>query len=135
MIRSGTLKDASRLADVDPFGGDRAVEARDGRLWIAAEDDGRLTGYASLARAPFHGHPYLAFVFVRVEDRRRGIATALLAHVEAVHRGGRLFVSTEAPNGPMRQLLAKRGYIEAGAVAGLNDDHGGAAEVFFYRDV
>lgn len=135
MIRRGTLEDADALATVDPFGGDRAAEAREGRLWICADAAGAPRGYASLARCDFHGNPYVEFLFVRAEHRRQGVAARLLDSIEQRCRGRRVFVSVEAPNAPMRQLLAGRGYTQAGALRGLNDDHGGADEVFYFRDV
>ena len=135
MIRRGTLEDADALAAVDPFGGDRAAEAREGRLWVCADDTGVARGYASLARCDFHGNPYVEFLFVRTEHRRQGVAARLLEAIEQRCRGRRVFISVEAPNAAMRQLLVGRGYTQAGALRGLNDDHGGAEEVFYFRDV
>jgi GNAT superfamily N-acetyltransferase len=134
MIRRGTLEDTAALAAVDPFGGDRDAEAREGRLWVDADDDGVARGYASLARCDFHGNPYVEFLFVRPEHRRQGVATRLLEAIEHLCRGRRVFISVEAPNAEMRQLLVGRGYAQSGALRGLNDDHGGADEVFYFKD-
>lgn len=134
MLRRGTLEDAAALAAVDPFGGDRHAEAREGRLWVDVDDRSAATGYASLARCEFHGNPYVEFLFVRVEHRRRGVASRLLAAIEQLCAGRRVFISVEAPNDAMRRLLEGRGYSEAGALRGLNDDHGGADEVFYFLD-
>lgn len=135
MVRLGSLEEARFVSRFDPFGGNREDEARDGRFWVEVADDGVVRGYASLSHCPFHGNPYLAFLFVRMDYRRLGVASRLVAAIEAVVKGRRLFMSTEQPNQAMLELLAGRRYIEAGALSGLNDDHGGAPEVFFYRDV
>jgi GNAT superfamily N-acetyltransferase len=102
---------------------------------VEVGESGNLRGYASISRCLFHGNPYVEFLFVLGEFRRQAVATHLLTTIEAVHRGRRLFISTEEPNEAMLQLLARRGYTRAGALQGLNDDHGGAAEIFYYRDL
>lgn len=135
MVRFGTLSDVQRFASQDPFGGDREAEAREQRLWVEFSDTAELRGYASTARCTFHTNPYVEFLFVFPAFRRQRVASVLLDAIEAQFSGRRLFTSTEEPNDAMLTLLKRRGYTRAGAVQGLNDDHGGAAEVFFYRDV
>lgn len=135
MIRAGTLQDARQISSSDPFGGDREAEAREKRLWIEVDAAGRPKGYVSVARCLFHGNPYVEFLFVKPEARRHGVASRLLGGLEQANKGRRLFISTEQPNEAMLALLAQRGYRHSGSLQGLNDDHGAAAEIFFYRDV
>ena len=46
-----------------------------------------------------------------------------------------MFISTESDNQEMLALLKKENYRLSGVLNGLNDDHGGAGEVFFFKDV
>ena len=133
MIRLGTLADIPVLDPFDPFGGSREEEVSGNRLHVFRDDEGKLIGYVSTAGYRFHGYPYVAFLLVHPGYRRRGIATKLLRHVEALHVGERIFISTESDNNEMLALLAKLQYQYSGALAGLNLD--GVGEVFFFKDL
>jgi ribosomal protein S18 acetylase RimI-like enzyme len=135
MIRSGIPEDIPRIDAFDPFGGSREQEICEGRLHVFEQEGGVAIAYISIAEYRLHGFPYVTFLLVHPDHQRRGIATKLLRHVEAMHEGQRLFVSTESDNPPMLALLEKESYERSGALSGLNDSHSGAEEVFFYKDL
>lgn len=131
MIRIGTSKDFEAIDAFDPFGGDRREELAGGRV-LVAEVEGRVVGYVTFSGAGFIGRPFVHFLAVAGEYRRRGIGTALLRAVRERVGGGRVFVSTEEGNAGMKRLLEREGWTAAGCVAGVNED--GSGECFFYCD-
>lgn len=132
MVRTGLPSDFDVIDRFDPFAGDRREELAQGRV-LVAEAEGCVVGYATYSNPGFIGRPFIHFVAVDPDHRRRGVARALLHAVEARVGAGRLFVSTEEENAAMLALLDREGWTNAGRVTGVNDD--GAAECFFYRDI
>ena len=131
MIRRAAPADVVAIEPLDPFAGDRRREAAEHRLLVWVAND-QAVGYITTAAESFHGHPYIQFLWVHPDWRRRGIATRLMDYVEQHHIGQRVFISTESSNTPMLELLRRRGYSLAGALAGLNAD--GSDEVFYFND-
>ena len=131
MIRLGVPTDVEAIDGFDPFAGDRREELAGGRV-LVAEVEGRVVGYATFSGAGFIGRPFVHFLAVAGEHRRRGIGTALLRAVRERVGGRRLFVSTEAGNAGMMRLLEREGWPAAGCVEGVNED--GSGECFFYCD-
>ncbi len=130
-IRPGVAADTPAIAAFDRFAGDRAREIAEGRL-IVAEQDGALAGYVAFAPFGFNGCDFISYLCVADGYRRRGVGRALIGAAEAALHDPRIFISTEADNDVMRDLLAGAGWTYAGAVTGANDS--GAAELFFYKD-
>ncbi len=97
---------------------------------MIAESGGVVSGYAMWNRS-FFLRPFVSYLAVRPQSRRAGIARALLDAVEKQCRDERLFLSTNASNGPMRTLLASGGYRECGVVDELDP---GDPEVFYCKD-
>jgi GNAT superfamily N-acetyltransferase len=131
-VRGGLPTDFEAIDAFDPFAGDRR-DALASDCCLVAECDGRVVGYVVYSRAGFVGRPFIHFLVVAQDYRRRGVATELVAAVEARIGSGRLFVSTEENNGDMLALLAKLGWTSAGCIQGVNMD--GPAECFFFRDI
>lgn len=132
MIRLAVSSDFAFIDAFDPFAGDRTSEIADGRM-LVTEMGGRAVGYLSWLPRGFVGHDYVTFLCIEPEHRRRGLALSLLRNVGARIGSGRLFVSTDADNAPMLDLLSREGWTNAGAVAGANE--GDRAEVFFFKDL
>lgn len=133
MIRLGTFEDILVLDPFDPFGGSREEEVSGKRLHVFQNDEGKPIAYISIAGYKFHEYPYVTFLLVHPEYQRRGIATKLLVHVEALHAGERIFISTESDNEEMLALLARQQYQHSGSLAGLNGN--GPGEIFFFKDL
>jgi GNAT superfamily N-acetyltransferase len=132
MIREGTIDDFAAIAAFDPFSGDRREELARSAV-LVAESGGRVVGYVTFSRSGFIGRPFVHFLTVAPDFRRRGIAAALLVAVAARVGPSRLFISTEEVNTPMLWLLEREGWTAAGCVQHVNAN--GAAECFFYREV
>ena len=131
-VRLGQPPDEPLIRSFDEFKNRRAQELAEERLFVWT-DGTEPVGYVTMARDGFIGHPYVEFLCVHPDYRRRGIASTLLLHCETQHAGRRLFISTESNNATMLALLEARGYVGAGSVSGANRD--GSDEVFFFRDL
>src|SRR5437870_90436 len=120
VIRIAGQADALRIGELDrewtPIL-DRAGRfqraASEGRL-LVAELDGELVGYAAQGR--FFGYDFLELLAVRPDQRRQGIATALIRAVEARSHSGKLFTSTNRSNTPMRRLCLRLGFRPSGEI-------------------
>jgi ribosomal protein S18 acetylase RimI-like enzyme len=134
-IRPADSRDLKPILDMDPIAereerrhdyvsrairGDNALDLR-----VLTIDD-ELVGYAIMGE--FFGHPFLERIATDPAQRRRGIASALMANIEVGFEGDRLFVSTNESNTVMRELLVKRGYRVSGMVENLDP---GDPELFF----
>jgi GNAT superfamily N-acetyltransferase len=105
------------------------LEARQPRL-IVADVDGVIVAFAVVGR--FFEHDFVELLFVRPEQRRRGIATQLIAAAEAMATRGKLFTSTNRSNDPMRALCEKLGFEQSGLLEGLDEDD---PEVFYVKSL
>lgn len=90
--------------------------------------DGEPAGFAVVGA--FFSNPFLDLIVTGQAFRRRGVASALLGEIEAIHAVQKLFVSTNVSNTVMRDLLSVRGYLPAGQVDHLDP---GDPELFFVR--
>lgn len=128
-IRAASPADFEAIDRFDPFAGDRRAEIADGRL-VVAEIAGEVIGYVSWQPSALVGRDYIAFVTVRDDQRRQGIARTLVRH--AYERlSGRVFISTEEDNVAMLALLPAESWTFAGEIAGVNEN--GRSEVYFYK--
>ncbi|MDQ2663154.1 MAG: GNAT family N-acetyltransferase [Candidatus Eremiobacteraeota bacterium] len=134
VVRPGTVADVAAITTfhgwrLNGFDSYATGAAERGELLIA-ESGGVVSGYAMWNRS-FFLRPFVSYLAVRPQSRRAGIARALLDAVEKQCRDERLFLSTNASNGPMRTLLASGGYRECGVVDELDP---GDPEVFYCKD-
>ncbi|GAA2382403.1 GNAT family N-acetyltransferase [Streptomyces coeruleofuscus] len=136
VVRHAEPPDHTALTGTDPLAaaGDRARRASI-RRWceqgraLLAEDARGPVGYAVLEYT-FFEQGFLTLLTVAPAARRQGVATRLLAAVEAACTTPKLFTSTNFSNQPMQQLLLRAGWQPAGLVHGLDD---GDPELFYLR--
>ncbi len=104
--------DAGRMAMID-----HTVSA--GTCWIARVR-GDIAGFIIFAPV-FFGQPFIELLYVVPEYRRRGVASALVRHCEAICPASKMFTSTNTSNTPMQRLLKADGYTCCGYVEGLDE--------------
>lgn len=105
-----------------------AFAGRRGRqAWLAELDD-VPAGFAVMGE--FFSNPFLDLIVTADAFRRRGVASALMATIELMHAGRKIFVSTNRSNTTMQALLTARGYVPAGQVDHLDL---GDPELFFVK--
>lgn len=92
----------------------------EGGCWIAQLEN-RTVGYM-IFRHCLAGRGLVTHVFTHPDDRRRGVATALLREAERHCRTGRIFAATPRSSRPMRALLAHLGYRESDFLEDLTEE-------------
>jgi len=106
---------------------DNAIKA--GQCLVARMEDAPV-GFAVLNQS-FYGHGFIALLIVHPEHRRRGVATALIRHIESICPMEKLFTSTNESNEPMQRLCETLGFVRSGYIENL--DTGDPETVFFKR--
>lgn len=91
--------------------------------------EGQVVGYGVLEYS-FFGLGFIAMLFVHPDFRRRGVAVALMRHLEAQCSTAKLFTSTNLSNLPMQSLLARLGYVLSGVVHNLDE---GDPELIYFK--
>ncbi|MGB2854440.1 MAG: GNAT family N-acetyltransferase, partial [Dehalococcoidia bacterium] len=102
---------------------------KSGQCLVARMEDAPV-GFAVLNQS-FYGHGFIALLIVHPEHRRRGVATALIRHIESVCPTEKLFTSTNESNEPMQRLCETLGFVRSGYIENL--DAGNPEIVFFKR--
>ncbi|WP_432457554.1 GNAT family N-acetyltransferase [Cellulomonas iranensis] len=130
--RRATPADVPAVLDLDhATGGTLTVD--DATAWTStgalrvAGTAGDVVGFAVVVRH-FFGHDLVELVKVAPAARRRGVATALLAHASGTRATPKVFTSTNLSNRPMQAVLDAAGWACVGVVDGLDE---GDPEVFY----
>lgn len=116
-IRQALSTDFEPIDRFDIFAGDRQAEIERQECYVAVEEN-IITGYVTCDRT-FYCHPFMRYLCVDFEYRRKGIGDRMMAFVEAKFQGDRLFSSTESDNLPMLNLFNKRGSKISGIIENL----------------
>lgn len=104
------------------------TEEQDEFLFLSAESDGQVLGFACYGRIVLTKRNYeLNWIATDPEAGRRGVAALLLGEVERIARdnGARylnLETSATAPYAPARAFYARQGYEVAGRIKDYYDD-------------
>jgi ribosomal protein S18 acetylase RimI-like enzyme len=104
---------------------DRAVQSKQ---CFVALDDAAPVAYAVLTYQ-FYNNGWVDMLYVDRDSRRRGIGSALLAHLAQNCNTPKLFASTNQSNQPMQALLEKAGFTSSGVIHNL--DAGDPELVYF----
>ena len=98
-IRKATLEDFSEIDAFDVFALDRRDEINRGEILVAVIEN-KVAGYITHNKI-FYGRPFVQFVCVNECFKKMGVAKALFAEAEKIHKeaGDELiFSSTEDDN-------------------------------------
>jgi GNAT superfamily N-acetyltransferase len=96
------------------------------RGWIAAgecvvaRDGNDVVGFA-VADCSFFAQGFLVLLIVHPHHRRRGVASALVRHVEAHCPTAKLFTSTNRSNTVMQAVCESLGFGASGIVENVED--------------
>jgi len=105
---------------------ERAVAA--GEAFVA-RIGGEAAGFAVFDHS-FFEQPFISLLYVEPDMRRRGIARALVTHIEARCPEGKLFTSTNASNVVMQQVCDALGFTRSGRIENLDE---GDPELVYVR--
>ena len=100
-----------------------------GTCCVAVADQ-EVIGYGVL-NYTFYYHGCIDMLYVAGDQRRRGVGTALLEHMERICQTPKLFTSTNLSNVPMQSLVARSRYARSGVIHNL--DEGDPEIVYFKR--
>ncbi|MBC7912153.1 MAG: GNAT family N-acetyltransferase [Pyrinomonadaceae bacterium] len=128
-IRKAVPGDLEAINSFDIFSGDRSLDIERGECFVAVEEE-QVAGFVVFNHS-FYLRPFIQFLCVATEFRRRSLADKLLEYVEGICDGDRLFTSTESDNLPMLKLFDRRGYRVSGIIENIQE----RAEVVFCKDV
>jgi GNAT superfamily N-acetyltransferase len=102
-----------------------------GGCLVHEDVDGVLDGAVLFESRHFFGRDFVKLLVVRRSARRRGIGGQLLEAVIGGGTSGKVFISTNESNAPMRALLARERWTFSGTLTGLDE---GDPELVFWRD-
>ena len=125
-IRIATAQDHAALVALDSLARQEPRRAGQIAYWLrhyrclVAEIQGQVVAYAVTHRH-FFGCAFIEMLMVAGNQRRLGVAGALLAWIQADCAGHKLFTSSNRSNAPMRRLLERQGFVESGVIEHLDD--------------
>ncbi|MEM8607374.1 MAG: GNAT family N-acetyltransferase [Myxococcota bacterium] len=134
-IRNGALRDVDALLALDSVARMDAQRRTQIRKWISegqtlvAHHDGRIVGYGVVEHS-FFGRAFIAMLYVDPSERRRGLGTRIVEHLEQRAESPRVFTSTNQSNVPMQRLLERIGYERSGSIENLDP---GAPELVYSK--
>lgn len=128
-IRLAVPDDLREIDKFDVFAGKRIDEIKRNEIWVSVQD-GTVSGYITFNHS-FYLKPFIQFLNVRKEFRRKGIADRLINYIENNCTGKKIFISTETDNLAMIRLLEKRKYRIAGIIEELQEQ----GEIVFCKDL
>ncbi len=112
-IDSSASKDSRRLQLV--------ADAINNQECLVAEQGSIVAGFAMFSRC-FFDNMFLKLMVVREECRRRGIATALISHIQRISPTTKLFTSTNRSNRIAQELFLRCGFEESGFIDNLDNN-------------
>ena len=98
---------------------------------IVARRGGELAGFAVFGRS-FFGQPFIELLYVEPEQRRGGVARAIVRHIESICRSEKLFTSTNESNAAMHAFCAALGFERSGRIENLDE---GDPEIVYFKRV
>lgn len=126
-IRQAMPADLPALRSVDPLmRSDRDREflisssVNRAECFVAVDGDD-VQGFVILNYSLF-GHAFIPLIVVAAGDRRRGVATALMAAAEGQCARSKLFVSCNRSNLPAQGLFKRAGFVPSGVIENLDDN-------------
>ena len=96
---------------------------------LVVQDGLSVVGYLVVLPRHFFGRDFIELLIVHPEHQRRGLGSSLLAAAVSAATTDRVFTSTNQSNGPMKALLASKGWTLSGTLDGL--DPGDPEEVYW----
>jgi ribosomal protein S18 acetylase RimI-like enzyme len=134
-IRNATESDLAAIYAVDPIAAEESSHKQHIRQWVNAGQaivaliDDVVVGYAVLEYT-FFSNGFISMLMVDKASRRKGIAAALVKHLEKICKTDKLFTSTNESNKPMQGLMQSMSYEPSGTVYNLDE---GDPELFYVK--
>jgi ribosomal protein S18 acetylase RimI-like enzyme len=98
------------------------------QCWIA-QIGGTVVGFGVLKQS-FYRHSFLPLLIVHPNHRRRGVATALIRHIESICPTEKLFTSTNESNLTAQRVFEALGFVRSGCIENLDE---GDPEIVYFK--
>jgi GNAT superfamily N-acetyltransferase len=98
---------------------------------LVARRRGEVVGFVVFDRS-FFEQPFISLLYVDPVNRRRGIATAIVRHVESICCEEKLFTSTNESNAAMHAFCGALGFAPSGRIDNLDE---GDPEIVYFKRV
>lgn len=108
---------------------DYLIEAVRLRQCYIARESWDILGFAVMTQHFFEQY-FIELVVVHPDQRRKGVASALMQHIERIVPADKLFTSTNESNAPMQALCDKLGFVKSGWIDNLDD---GDPEIVYFK--
>ena len=99
-----------------------------GYCWIALTGS-TTTGFV-VVEPWFFDQWFFSLVVVRPDYRRKGVAKALILHIESICSTPKLFSSTNTSNVAMQRVLESSGFVRSGCIENLDP---GDPEIIYFK--
>ena len=135
MVKKATEQELEPIQALDDLVlGNRSREyfianvVRAGQCLLAQIGD-NLVGFGVLEQS-FYGNAFISLLIVHPDHRRRGVATALINHIESICPTEKLFTSTNKSNLIAQQAFEAMGFVKSGYIENLDE---GDPEIIYFK--
>jgi len=99
---------------------------------LVARIGGTMVGFGVLDQSygPFNGQGFISLLITHPDHRRRGVATALIHHIEPICPTEKLFTSTDESNVIAQQVYESLGFVRSGYIENVADDD---REIIYFK--
>jgi len=135
MFRAGVEADLFRLVAIDTYAQSHPDRVDFTRHSVARNQctvaliDNRIEGFGIL-NYNFFSFGFIPMVVVSFDHRRQGVASQLLATLEAECTSPKLFTSASALNSAARALFERVGFVACGTITNINQNE---EELIFFK--
>jgi len=96
---------------------------------LIARSQDTIVGFGILERS-FYGQGFISLLIVHPDYRKRGIATAVIQHIESICSTEKLFTSTNKSNLIAQQVFEVLGFVRSGYIENLDE---GDPEIIYFK--
>jgi ribosomal protein S18 acetylase RimI-like enzyme len=96
---------------------------------LAARMGDTLAGFGILEQT-FYRQGFIGLLIVHPDYRRRGVATALISHIESICPTEKLFTSANESNAIAQKTYEALGFIRSGYIENLDE---GDPEIIYFK--
>ena len=90
-----------------------------------------ILGFAILTQNFFEQY-FIELIVVHPEQRRKGVASTLMRHIEKIVPAEKLFTSTNQSNLPMQAVCETLGFVKSGWIDNLDEDD---PEIIYFKQL
>ncbi|MEP7292149.1 MAG: GNAT family N-acetyltransferase [Chloroflexota bacterium] len=134
VVERATEDDFANVLAIDaahssPGRAEYLTEAVKKRECYIAREGWDVVGFVTLTRSFFDQY-FIELLLVDPQQRRKGVGSALIRHIEEIIPSEKLFTSTNVSNLPMQALCKTLGFVVSGWIDNLDEDD---PEIIYFK--